>query len=100
MTYEDRLSMEHSAQLNACCVGDLMDDIFGIEMSEEELIIEAPKRKNQSFESMLSDIILPDKKYLNKSPVCKYYQVPFEDTADLLKSKLSADFVRTFDLRT
>ena len=82
MTYEDMVSIEHSAQLDACCAGDQMDVISDSEMSEDELIIEAPNRKIQNFASMLTDIILPDEKDLYKSPVCKYYQVPFEDTDD------------------
>ena len=49
---------------------------------------------------MISDIIFPDKKDLNKSPVCKYYQVPLEDAANLFKSKLPEDFVTTFELHT
>ena len=77
-----------------------MDVTFDSEMSEEELIIEAPNRKIENFESMLTDIILPDEKHPSKSPVCKYYQVPLEDTDGLLKSKLPADFLRTFDLTT
>ena len=84
MTYEDRVSIEQSDQLDACCAGDWIDVINDSETSEEELIIEAPNRKIVNFESMLTDIILPDQKDLNKSPVCKYYQVPFEDTDGLL----------------